>query len=102
MFLKESIRPGTSESMIYHICFTDHHHYGHLSHESTVAKYRGTVLGESLDFDKMERLILEKAHKDAEDAKQRGIDRSSPVSMEDVMLALCGRELLDRLSSLGG
>jgi hypothetical protein len=45
--------------MYNHICFTDRHHYSHLNHNDTVAKYRGTVLGESLDFDKMSELIAQ-------------------------------------------
>lgn len=99
-FLKESIRPGTSLSLVYHICFTDHHHYGHLSHEDTVAKYKGTVLGEFLDFEKMSTLI-EDAKKAAEEAeRQREIVRNTPmksVSMEYVMRQLCGDELYKRM-----
>lgn len=56
--IKECIKPGTSDSLIRHILFTDSFHYGHLSHDATVAKYKGTVLGESLDFDKMAQTLL--------------------------------------------
>jgi len=94
MFLKDCIRPGTPRSLIYHICFTDTHHYGGLSHEATIAKYKGTELGECLDFDKMARLVEEKKRLDGEDARKREIDRNTPVSMEYVMRELCGDELL--------
>ena len=92
-FLEESIRPGTSKCMVNHILFTDHHHYSHLSHEEMVAKYKGTVLGEYLDFEKMDQLIAEKKASDEEATRQREIDRNTPVTMEHVMRELCGDEL---------
>ena len=96
-FIHDCILPGTSQSMVNHICFTDYHHYGRLNHEDTVAKYKGTVLGESLDFDKMDRLIEEQKQQEEETLRQRGIDRSTPVTMEHVLKELCGEELLKRM-----
>lgn len=71
LFLKESIRPGTSASMVNHMCFTNHHHYGHLTHEATLTKYKSTVLGESIDFEKMDKLV-------AESRSPKMVDHSSP------------------------
>lgn len=74
LFLQESIRPGTSASMINHICFTNHHHYSHLTHEAARKKYQGTVLGESIDFEKMDKLVAESRLPKMEDHSSPSVD----------------------------
>lgn len=55
--LREAIKPGTSESLIYWILFTNHHHNSHRTPEETVAKFQGTELGKSIDFKILEKLM---------------------------------------------
>ena len=59
--LERSIKPGTSKPLINHILFTNYHHYGHLSHDGVVAKFNGRVIGEFIDFEKLEQLRHEQA-----------------------------------------
>jgi len=79
--------------MIRHLCFINKRHYGSLSHEKTVEKFRETMTGEYIDFDLMERLRKDKKTSDEEAARQHKIDRNTPVSMEHVLKELCGEEL---------
>jgi len=53
LHLKECIKPGTSESLINWIIFTNAHHNGHRTHDETVKSFSGTGLGEHIDFEKM-------------------------------------------------
>jgi hypothetical protein len=92
-FLEESIKPDTSLVMIRHLLFTNKHHYGDLPHEETVKKFRGTVAGEFIDFDRMEKLKEAKKAYDEELARRTEIARNTPVSMDYVMKELCGEEL---------
>ena len=52
--LRSSIKPGTSESMINWIMFTNHHHNDKRSEKETIEKFRGNGLGEYLEFDKLD------------------------------------------------
>jgi len=55
--LRESIKPGTSESLRNWIMFTNQHHNSHHTAEQTIAKFKGTTIGEDIDFDKLEELM---------------------------------------------
>jgi hypothetical protein len=46
--------------MVNWICFTNAHHNGHRTHDETVKAFRGTTLGEYIDFDKMAALCAPK------------------------------------------
>jgi|WetSurMetagenome_2_1015567.scaffolds.fasta_scaffold65360_7 hypothetical protein len=59
-FLRESIKPGTSETLRNWIMFTNHYHNGNRTTEQTIAKFKGAVIGESIDFDKLEELMKPK------------------------------------------
>jgi len=52
--IKEYIKPNTSKSLKEWIIFTNQHHNGNKTHEETIESFRGTVLGDSLDFDKLD------------------------------------------------
>ena len=99
-FLRESIKPGTPQAIIRHLIFTDSYHYGHLSHEKTVEKYRGTVSGEYLDFGKTEELREAKKLADKKEACIRELCRNTPVTMDHVLRELCGDELLKKLRGM--
>jgi len=51
--IEEYIKPGTSKSLRNWIIFTNQHHNSHRTHQETISKFRGTELGEYLDFDKL-------------------------------------------------
>ena len=55
--VEKYIKPGTSECLKNWIIFTNHHHNDHRTHQETVKSFRGTVLGECLDFDKLDSSV---------------------------------------------
>lgn len=58
--LKECIKPGTPESLYNWILFTNRHHNEKRSAELTIAKFKPAVIGEYIDFDKLEELMKPK------------------------------------------
>jgi hypothetical protein len=80
--LREAIKPGTSESLIYWILFTNHHHNSHRTPEETVAKFQGTELGKCLDFNILEKLMHKPTKTPPADPPIRScIERESKVSV---------------------
>lgn len=71
-YLEQCIKPGTSQVLINWYLFTDRHHNGGFTHEETVKKYKGTVMGEDIDFDKMDKLIEEENMKQKADIIPNG------------------------------
>jgi hypothetical protein len=95
--LKKSIRPGTSESLVNHILFTNAHHYGGKTHDEVVAKFKAHLIGEDIDFDMLEKLRQEVATLRAD--APRVVARE--VSVQDALRSLCGDALLNHLRRLG-
>lgn len=58
--LEESLIPGISISLKYWIMFTNQHHNGNRTTEQTIAKFKGTVIGEYINFDKLAGLLAPK------------------------------------------
>lgn len=58
--LEGAIIDGTPQTIISWILFTNHHHNQHRTHDETVAKFKGTVLGSYIDFNKLEELNMPK------------------------------------------
>jgi hypothetical protein len=58
--LKGAIIDGTPPAIVNWILFTNRHHNEHRTHDETVAKFKGTVLGSYIDFNKLEELNMPK------------------------------------------
>lgn len=58
--LKECIKPGTPESLYNWILFTNRHHNSQHTPEVTIAKFKRALIGEDIDFDKLEELMKPK------------------------------------------
>lgn len=58
--LKQSIKPGTSQCLIDWVRFVNSYHNTNRSPESIIAKWKGTELGECIDFDKLAELMKPK------------------------------------------
>lgn len=58
--LKQAIKQGTPESLYNWILFTNHHHNSQHTPEVTIAKFKRALIGEDIDFGKLEELMKPK------------------------------------------
>lgn len=60
--LKQAIKPETPKSLFNWILFTNYHHNDHRTAEATISVFKKHLIGESIDFNKLEELMKETHH----------------------------------------